>query len=320
MRRPTWAWLRIAVGAAVLVLLLRQVGSEPFLVGVRAVDTGTLALALLLAVPVTLCCAWRWSLVARALGVRLLLPNAMASSYRAQLLNTTLPSGVLGDVHRGVSHGRSMGDPGRGLRGVAWERLTGQLVQACVTLAVLVALPSPARAALPAVAAAAVLVMVLVVLAAATMAHLPRDGVVSRILRGARSDLRRILARRSWPLLVLASALAVTGHVATFLVAARTAGVTASPVRLLPLALLVLVAMAVPFNVAGWGPREGVAAWAFASAGLTADQGVATAVVYGVMVLVGSLPGAVVLVVGALHRRSRHPAPGETLLQGSRHG
>jgi hypothetical protein len=64
---------------------------------------------------------------------------------------------------------------------------------------------------------------------------------------------------------------------------------------MLPLALLVLVAAALP-NVGGWGPREGVTAWAFAAAGLGASCGVATAVVYGVMVFVSSLPGAVVLV------------------------
>ena len=37
-------------------------------------------------------------------------------------------------------------------------------------------------------------------------------------------------------------------------------------------------------------------AWAFAAAGLGASLGVATAVVYGVMVFVASLPGAAVLV------------------------
>lgn len=51
--------------------------------------------------------------------------------------------------------------------------------------------------------------------------------------------------------------------------------------------------MGIPTNIGGWGPREGVAA---SAAGLGADQGVATAVVYGVMVLVVSLPGAAVLV------------------------
>jgi hypothetical protein len=70
---------------------------------------------------------------------------------------------------------------------------------------------------------------------------------------------------------------------------------------MLPIALLVLLAGLLP-SVGGWGPREGVTAWVFGAAGLGAGRGVATAVVYGVMVLVASLPGAVVLVVGWFRR------------------
>ena len=81
---------------------------------------------------------------------------------------------------------------------------------------------------------------------------------------------------------------------------------TAPPSRLLPLALLVLLAAALP-NVGGWGPREGMTAWAFAAAGLGASQGVATGVVYGVMVFVACLPGAAVLVAG---RRAPARSPG----------
>ena len=95
---------------------------------------------------------------------------------------------------------------------------------------------------------------------------------------------------------------AQSGHAMTFLIAARAAGSVASTVRMLPLAVLVLLAAGVPTNIAGWGPREGVAAWVFGVAGLGAAQGVATSVVYGVMVLVASLPGAVVLLVASLHR------------------
>ena len=73
---------------------------------------------------------------------------------------------------------------------------------------------------------------------------------------------------------------------------------------MLPLALLVLLAAALP-NVGGWGPREGVTAWAFAAAGLGASLGVATAVVYGVMVFVASLPGAAVLVAAWVVRARR---------------
>jgi hypothetical protein len=114
-----------------------------------------------------------------------------------------------------------------------------------------------------------------------------------------------LLVRRAWPVIALTSVLVVAGHTATFVIAAHTAGSTASLSRLLPLALLVLAAAALP-NIGGWGPREGMTAWAFAAAGLGASLGVATAVAYGVMVLVASLPGAVVLLVSARATGLRH--------------
>ena len=230
--------------------------------------------------------------MARGLGVDLPLGTAVAAYYRSLFLNVTLPGGVVGDVHRGISHGRDTSDVGRGLRAVAWERSAGQVVQVVLTVAVLLVLPSPVRAVVPLVALA-------LLAAAAGVALAMRVRPVGRSLgaaaRAAARDLRDgLLAARAWPAIALASALVVAGHAVTFLIAARTAGVTAPPSQMLPLALLVLLAAALP-NVGGWGPREGVTAWAFAAAGLGASLGVATAVVYGVMVLVASLPGAAVL-------------------------
>jgi hypothetical protein len=84
---------------------------------------------------------------------------------------------------------------------------------------------------------------------------------------------------------------------------------------MLPLALLVMLSAVLP-NVAGWGPREGVTAWAFAAAGLGASTGVATAVVYGVMVFVSSLPGAAVLVIAWTRRTRSAPSLGRPLPAG----
>jgi len=226
----------------------------------------------------TLCCAWRWKIVAGGLGVELSLAAAVAAYYRSLFINVTVPGGIVGDVHRGISHGRDVSDVGGALRAVAWERFAGQLVQAVLTVVVLLALPSPVRSAMPLVALAVV------------------AGVVGAGLV-ARRQLR--LARKAWLGVGLASALVVGGHAATFLVAARTAGVTASP--------SVMLAMVLP-SAGGWGPREGVTAWAFGAAGLGVQQGVATAVAYGVMVLVASLPGAAVLLVSScrgIQRRGR---------------
>jgi len=272
-RRVGWSWLRPVVAAGTLAFLVWRLGTSPFLDGLRAVDGGALAAASALALLTTVCCAWRWRVVARGLGIDLPLGTAVAAYYRSLFLNLTLPGGVMGDVHRGVRHG---------LRAVIWERCAGQVVQIVLTVVVLLALPSPVHTTVPLVA--------LGLLAAATGVAL-----VMRV---------RLLAPRVWPVVALASALVVAGHTATFLIAADTVGATAPASRLLPLALLVLMAAALP-NVGGWGPREGMTAWAFAAGGMGASLGVATAVAYGVMVFVAALPGAAVLVAGWARRGVR---------------
>ena len=133
--------------------------------------------------------------------------------------------------------------------------------------------------------------------------------VLMVVVLAGRREPRALLAAGTWPGVALASTVAVVVHVVTFLVAARTAGVSAPTVQLVPLALVVLVAMGIPANVAGWGPREGVAAWAFAAVGLGAQQGLATAVVYGVMAFAAALPGLVVL-LARRERRRRSVATG----------
>ena len=305
MSRSAWAWGRVAGSVLTLAFLVWRLGTGPFLDGLRSVDGGALAAATGILVPTTVCYAWRWKIVAGGLGVDLSLPAAVAAYYRALFLNVTLPGGIAGDVHRGLSHGRNVSDVGRGLRSVAWERFAGQVVQILLTVVVLLALPSPVRSFMPLVAIAVVVAVLGIVL----VARARPDGARSawaRLLGAAAGDIRDgLLSRRAWPGIALASVLVVVGHAATFLIAARTAGTTAPPSRMLPIVLILMAAMVLP-SVAGWGPREGVAAWAFGAAGLGAQQGVATAVVYGVMVLVASLPGAAVLVV-AWFRRTRPP-------------
>jgi uncharacterized membrane protein YbhN (UPF0104 family) len=302
-RQTVWWWGRLAAAAGTLAVLVWHLGTSPFLDGLRAVDGRALAAACGLAVLTTVCCAWRWRIVARGLGMDLPLGTAVAAYYRSLFLNVTLPGGVVGDVHRGISHGRDASDVGRGLRAVAWERSAGQVVQLVVTVSVLLVVPSPVRATMPLVALALLAAAAGVALAV-RLSPAPGQSRWARWRRAAARELHDgLLGRRAWPAIALASALVVAGHTVTFLVAAQTAGVTAPPSQVLPLALLVLLAGALP-NVAGWGPREGVTAWAFAAAGLGASVGVATAVVYGVMVLVASLPGAAVLLATWV-RRSR---------------
>ena len=99
-------WARIAATTVTLAFLVWRLGTGPFLDGLRTVDGGALAAAAGLAALTTVCCAWRWRVVARGLGVELRPGTAVAAYYRSLFLNVTLPGGMVGDVHRGISHGR----------------------------------------------------------------------------------------------------------------------------------------------------------------------------------------------------------------------
>jgi glycosyltransferase 2 family protein len=292
-------WAGPAAAVALLAVVIWRLGTGPFLAGVKAVDGRALLAAGAIFFLTTVCSAWRWTIVSRGLGLRLSLPAAVAAYYRAVFLNLMLPAGVAGDVHRGVSHGREVQDVGRGMRAVVWERGAGQVVQVVLTISILLVLPSPLRSSMPFVVVAAAAVVLGVVL----VGRVRVMGRRSRLWSAVVADVRNgVLRRQALPAVVVASALVLVGHAATFLVAARTAGVTAPLSRLVPLALIAMLAMVLP-SIGGWGPREGVTAWAFAAAGLGASRGAATAVAYGVLVLAASLPGALVLVAGWLPRR-----------------
>jgi hypothetical protein len=263
--RSVWAWVKVLGGLAILGALVWRLGTGAFLDGLYVIDGSTLLAALGIGLLTTVLSAWRWCLVARGLGIR-----------------------------------RDTGDLGRGVRAVVLERSAGTAVFVVVGLSVLLVLPSPIvpRNQLVQVAAAAVLAAVATVALVAWVRRRRGGSLVTRALGTAAADIRRgLLARHVWPGILVSSAAVLAGHLATFLVAARAAGSTASFARLAPLMLLALLAMLLPLNIGGWGPREGVTAWAFGVAGLSPSLGLTIAVVYGVLAFAASLPGAAVLVV-----------------------
>ncbi|MFC8802245.1 lysylphosphatidylglycerol synthase transmembrane domain-containing protein [Streptomyces anthocyanicus] len=296
-RRALRTHLGTLAGTAVLAVLLWRLGTGALLDGLGRIDGATVLAALGIGLVTTVFSAWRWALVARGLRIRLPFAAAVADYYRALFLNAALPGGVLGDVHRAVRHGRSAGDLGRGVRAVVLERAAGQLALTGVGVAVLLTMPSPVLGEARRIAPPAGLALLgaLAVILALRMNRTPaRRGRALRAALGAARAGR--LSRRNLPGVALSSVVVLAGHLTMFVLAARVAGSAASVAVLTPLAVLALLAMGLPLNVGGWGPREGVTAWAFGAAGLGAGTGLGTAVVYGVLSLVASLPGAVVLV------------------------
>ncbi|MDD7966777.1 lysylphosphatidylglycerol synthase domain-containing protein [Actinomycetospora lemnae] len=313
-RVPLGLVLRLLVGLGLPALLAIRVGAGGVVEALGAITAPTVLAALALGALTTVAGAARWCVVARGVGLELSLRTATADAYRATLLNSLLPAGVLGDVHRAVRHHRP-GDA-RGARAVVIERVAGQVVVVAVGVAVLVASPAllhalvgPGLGVVAGAVGVAVLVAVLVV--GLWLRHARRAARLRAALTTAGRDVREGLGRvRTGPAVLLCSLVGLGGLLALFVLAARVAGVGVSLGQLLPLVTVALLAMAVPLTVGGWGPREAAAAVAFAAVGLDAGQGLATAVVYGVLALIACLPGALVLLADALGRPNARRVPG----------
>ncbi len=284
-----WRIAQVGVPVVVLTLLARSLGAEPFRAAVDAVSAPVVLAAVGITGVSTVCAAWRWQQVAAQLGIRIPLSRAVPAYYRSQLLNVALPLGVVGDLHRGLGSGRENDDVPRGLRSVVWERVAGQVALGVLTLLALLVVASPLRrpAALFTAGLAVTGLVVVVVTSLLCANRRPRRLVAE--LRSA------AFGRRTWWRVGLASTGAVVGHTGVLLLAVAATSSEALEPRLVPVALLVLVAAALPLNLAGWGPREGAAVGLFSVVGMSAGQGLQVSVVYGVLALVGVLPGLAVV-------------------------
>jgi uncharacterized membrane protein YbhN (UPF0104 family) len=274
----------VFAGAGILVLLGFQLGAEPFVDAVRSIDAVSVLLALGITAGTTWCCTHRWILLADRLDVGVSAMPAFRAYYRAQFLNSTLPSGVLGEVDRAIWHGHSSKAMARGIRSVLWDRSTGQIVLFGLVVLTIPALAPPVRTW-----------MLWLLLAAAVLVGLG-SMIRSKFIRAFWAEARAVPgARGVWPRILLLSVLALSGHVAIFIVAARAVGVSAPTLSLIPVGLVVLQASSIPLNIAGWGPREGVTALIFGASGLGADAGLATSVAFGVLCTIAALPGVLAL-------------------------
>ncbi|GHB23742.1 lysylphosphatidylglycerol synthase transmembrane domain-containing protein [Salinicola rhizosphaerae] len=280
----------------------------------RDLDPLWVTAALLISVPQVVISAWRWRMTAQRVGAPLPWIEAIREYYLATFLNQVLPGGVVGDAARAWRHGSRSGaaaaqaSRGPALRAVIIERASGQIALVLVAI-VTIACSTPLREgaaralghagdgwhlAISAAAMAAIL----------TLLFLCRRRI-ARSLSTFTDDLRRALFdSRIWPLQLLSSLLVVGTYIAVFLCAAQALGVERRLDALLPLIPPLLMAMAIPLTVAGWGLREGAASLIWPLAGLPAQEGVTLSVTYGLLIFAGSLPGLIVLLASRPQTRA----------------
>lgn len=293
--------LRTVVSLSLLALLAIWLDLGALLDQLRAVEAQWLVAALALAVAQVTVSAWRWRFTAQRLGLRLPLGVAVREYYLATFLNQVLPGGVLGDVSRAWRHAQA-GAAARAVHAVIIERVSGQLVMLAIAvlsglyLAIIVPEGPASRVALFLAGGGILLVVAVLGLARRRMLEVTDEPDASESApRFVASLSHALLQRPALETQLVVSALIVATYLATGWVAGSALALGLPALQLLALIAVMLVAMLVPVTVAGWGLREALAAAVWGAVGRSAVEGVALSVTYGVFVLVGSLPGALVL-------------------------
>jgi len=305
-RRRVLDKLQIMASLVLLVFAWQVAGGAELLALLPETQPLWLLGALAMTLPMQCLSAWRWRYTARRLGVPLPFRRALAEYYVASFLNSTLPSGVAGDAARVWRHGRNQPGAGReryrgALHAVLLERAAGQFAIAIVLVAGLV-LNSELLATLPGALWLLIPIVLIVVLLQCVLVSLALGVWIRRpagIVRQLADDLRRAWTPgRVFLFQLLLSLVVAVSYLLIFYLAGRAAGHVLQPAVALLAIPVVLYAMILPVSVGGLGLRELTAAGLWPLLDMAAAQGVLTALLYGGVVLAGSMPALVFLFFG----------------------
>lgn len=308
--RRTHLVLRVGALMILLALLFRLLDSRTTMAALARADLGLVLVAIGLVQAQIMLSSLRWKFTARRLDLHLPLMKAAREYYVAVFLNQVLPGGVAGDAvrtYRNRTHDAAGESRWRAsLRSVVLERAAGQIAFFLIAIAGLLAWPFLVPASVPEDVEALVAVPVAIFAAlAAIMAFAAMRGPrrIRLALTDIGPDIRNVFVLRgAWFYQAAMSLTIVSSYIAVFVVAGTALGVEIPSIGWFTIVPMVLLAMLIPISIGGWGLREGAAAALFPLVGIDASLALAIAILYGLINLVGSLPGLWIFIA----TRARH--------------
>ena len=300
--------IKVGLSVALIWWATRNLDIETAAARVLDMPPSAILLAGLLFVLLLLNNTLRWRLVMRAVDAVLPFARAFQFLYIGMFFNQVLPSSVGGDAVRMFLVYKS----GLGLRGA----VNGILLERVATLSGLILLvvatqplllgrigDNPAKYAFPALAVAAVLGIALVMLLDKLPARLRRWRIVQGVANLAEDTRSLFLGVRY---AIPAVALGVTGFAVLSAAAFVLAGGLGIDISLLDCLVLippVMLVTTIPISVAGWGVREAAMVFAFGFVGVDGDSAVILSLLLGVLILIASLPGALLWLRSGYRRK-----------------
>jgi glycosyltransferase 2 family protein len=299
LRRLGLTAARFALSGALLWLLLSRTDAEALMARLAAIDPGWLTAAFALTLVQVVLISWRWAVIMAGLKASIGTGRALRINLAAFFLGQALPTSIAGDAWR-VWKIRSLGfDIGTGLRGVLIDRTTAMIGLVLVVLPtaplLLARMPDPAMRWSVAAGLAIGAVLLALALSADRLSGRWASGRLSGVAEFGRA-VRGLLSRP-------VTAIPIIGvSVVVHLLAGVTMWLIAGSLRLgvglvdcLVLMPPIVLVAGMPLSIAGWGLREGAVVAVFALVGVPMEGALLMSVLLGLLLLLVSLPGGLVL-------------------------
>lgn len=291
--------LRLLVTGAILFFILRSIDAPQVWQTLTQASPSLLLAALLLQLGSSIVAAYRWQLVMHNLGFGQAFTFYWRSFFKGLFFNQGLPTSIGGDALRVLDVAR------RGFR--KRDALYAILIDRVAGLGTLLLLAMFACAAHPVLLPAKLYWLIFLLVAAGLL------GLIGGYVAGKyawfnpypRLAIVQLLAERlhqamfAHRLLLLVSsllvpALALLGFFAT----GRALGLPYDAMTYFAIVPLALVLSIIPVSIAGWGVREGAMVGLFSLIGADKTAVLMMSLLYGIMLIVVSLPGLVVFLQG----------------------
>lgn len=303
-----WAF-KLALTAAIIWFLATRIDLGDAARQAATIRPDMLALAVVLMLLQVLISAVRWQAVLRAIGALLAFRQVFEIFYIGVFFNIALPSSVGGDAVRMWKSRRAGLSLSGAVNGVMLERVVtvfGLVLMVAVTQPLLLRrLPDlPGTWVFPVLTLVALAGIVGLMLLDSLPATLRRWAVVRGLGHLAQDSRRLFLIPRN---ATLSLVWALLGHVnlaLTVLVLALGLDLGVDIVDCLVLVPPVILITTLPISIAGWGVREMAMVTAFGFVGVPPASGLALSVLFGLVIVVTSLPGGVLWLLSGAGREA----------------
>jgi uncharacterized membrane protein YbhN (UPF0104 family) len=299
LRRLGLTAARFALSGALLWLLLSRTDTTALMARLAAVDPRWLTAAFALTLVQVVLISWRWAVIMAGLNASIGTVRALCINLAAFFLGQALPTSIAGDAWR-VWKIRSLGfSIGTGVRGVLIDRTTAMIGLVLVVLPtaplLLARMPDPAmRWSVAAGLGAGSALLVLALSVDRLPGHWASGwlGGVAEFGRAVRGLLSRPVT--AIPIIGVSAMVHLLAGVTMWLIAGSL-GLAVGLVDCIVLMPPIVLVAGMPLSIAGWGLREGAMVAVFALVGVPMDGALLMSVLLGLLLLLVSLPGGLVL-------------------------